>query len=106
MLCGWLLVLAVIVGSVGPSMRAIGHGDKLVHVTAYLTLSIWFGGIYRPARYPVVAACLLTLGGGIELVQGLLPWRSMELADMVANTAGVGVGMVLSWLALGSWCQW
>jgi hypothetical protein len=30
----------------------------------------------------------------------------MELADMVANCAGVAVGIVLSWIALGSWCQW
>jgi hypothetical protein len=28
---------------------AIGHGDKLIHLTAYLTLALWFGGVYRPA---------------------------------------------------------
>src|SRR5580765_2080279 len=104
--CGCLLVLAVVVGSVGPSVPAIGHGDKVVHLAAYLILALWFGGVYRPARYPVVIACLLALGGGIELVQGLLPWRSMELADMAANTTGVAAGILLSWVALGSWCQW
>jgi VanZ family protein len=107
MVGGVALVLAVIVGSVGPALPPLmGHSDKLVHLGAYLTLAVWFGGVCRPARYPIVAACLLVLGGGIELVQGLLPYRSMELADMAANTTGVATGILLSWVALGSWCQW
>jgi VanZ family protein len=101
-----VIVLGVIAGSVGPPMNPMGHHDKVMHGTAYLILALWFGGVYRPARYVVVAACLLALGGGIELVQGLLPYRSMELTDMGANSVGVVVGLILSWLALGSWCQW
>lgn len=106
LLCGAALVVAVIIGSVGPPVQPLGHSDKLTHLTAYLILAVWFGGVYRPARYMLVAACLLALGGGIELVQGLLPYRSMELADMGANCAGVVAGIGLSWMALGSWCQW
>jgi VanZ family protein len=103
---GILLVLAVILGSVAPSVRAPLGNDKLTHLTAYLALAVWFGGVYRPARYPWVAAALLALGGGIELVQGMLSYRSMEIADMVANSIGVIAGILLSWILLGSWCQW
>jgi VanZ family protein len=103
---GLLLVATVIIGSLGPPIRMqAAHGDKIIHLTAYLFLALWFGGIYRPARYPIVAAGLVALGGAIELVQGTLPYRSMELADAAANTVGVVAGIVLSWLALGSWCQ-
>jgi VanZ family protein len=103
---GILLVLAVVVGSVAPSARAPLGNDKLTHLTAYLALAVWFGGVYRPGRYPWVAAALLALGGAVELVQGRLAYRSMEIADMVANSVGVLTGIVLSWTLLGSWCQW
>jgi hypothetical protein len=36
----------------------------------------------------------------------MLSYRSMEVADMVANTIGVLAGILLSWTLLGSWCQW
>ena len=103
---GILLVLAVVIGSLAPSVRAPLGNDKLSHLSAYLGLAIWFGGVYRPARYPWVAAALLALGGAIELAQGMLKYRSMEMADMVANTIGVLAGILLSWILLGSWCQW
>jgi VanZ family protein len=103
---GLALVLAVLAGSLGPGVHVFVRNDKVVHLSAYLILALWFGGVYRPARYPVVAACLLALGGGIELMQGLLPYRSMELADMVANATGVCTGILLSWVLLGTWCQW
>ena len=103
---GILLVLAVVIGSLAPSVRAPLGNDKLSHLSAYLALAIWFGGVYRPAHYPWVAGALLALGGAIELVQGMLKYRSMEMADMLANTVGVLAGILLSWVLLGSWCQW
>jgi hypothetical protein len=103
---GVILVAGVIFGSLLPSVSAPVGNDKLMHLCAYLALAVWFGGVYRPARYPWVAAGLLALGGGIELVQGRLSYRSMELDDMVANAAGVVAGIALSWTLLGSWCQW
>jgi hypothetical protein len=103
---GVILVAAVIFGSLLPSVSAPLGNDKLTHLGAYLALAIWFGGVYRPARYPWVAAGLLLLGGGIELAQGMLSYRSMELKDMMANAVGVVAGIALSWSILGSWCQW
>ena len=103
---GVILVAAVIFGSLLPSASAPLGNDKLTHLCAYLALAIWFGGVYRPARYPWVVAGLLLLGGGIELAQGMLSYRSMELKDMMANAVGVVAGIMLSWSILGSWCQW
>jgi VanZ family protein len=103
---GVLLVAAVLVGSLGPGVHVFVRNDKIVHLSAYLILAVWFGGVYRPARYPVVMACLLALGGSIELLQGLLPYRTMDARDMMANATGVFTGMLLSWAVLGTWCQW
>jgi VanZ family protein len=103
---GMLLVLGVLVGSLGPGVRILMHSDKVVHLSSYLLLALWFGGVYRPSRYPFVIAGLLALGGGIELIQGMLPYRTMDIFDMLANTIGVCTGMLLSWALLGRWCQW
>ena len=104
---GGILVVLVIAGSLGPAMSVIGaRSDKLMHLVAYLVLAVWFGGVYRPARYPLLAAGLLVLGAVMEVAQGMLPYRSMELADALANAAGVLAGIVLCWTMLGSWCQW
>jgi VanZ family protein len=103
---GVIFVAAVVVGSLMPSVSTPVGNDKAMHLCAYLALAVWFGGVYRPARYPWVAAGLLALGGAMELAQGMLTYRSMELDDMLANAAGVAAGIVLSWSLLGSWCQW
>jgi VanZ family protein len=103
---GLLLVAVVVAGSLGPARNVDFTGnDKALHLVVYLGLALWFGGVYRPARYPLVAATLLGLGLVLEIVQSQVG-RSMEVADMAANAGGVLAGIALSWVALGSWCQW
>jgi VanZ family protein len=104
--CGALLAALVIAGSLAP-LRGFALGnDKAAHLCAYLVLALWFGGVYRPRRYPAVAAALVALGLAVELLQGQIGYRRMDVADMGANAAGVLTGITLAWLALGSWCQW
>jgi glycopeptide antibiotics resistance protein len=53
----------------------------------------WFCGLYRPLRVRAFyAAGFIAMGIALEFVQGWLGYRSFEVADMVANTAGVGLG--------------
>ena len=46
---GWLLIGAVIVGSLLPAraVTAVGVNDKLVHAGAYFVLMVWFAGFCR-----------------------------------------------------------
>jgi VanZ family protein len=96
----WILaMLGVIVGSLIPldlpeSMPL--PGDKLQHLAAYALLALLAMLSYRPLRWALAAAvAMVALGIAIELVQYLLPWRLFEWLDILANTAGVALGMAL-----------
>lgn len=94
---GWCLVAAVVYLSVGHTSLApnVSNGDKIGHFAAYGALSLWFLQLFRrtPQR---VAACigLIALGVGLECVQALLPYRSFDPMDMLANACGVALGWV------------
>lgn len=104
---GWLLVAAVIVGSLipGPALDTVAVNDKFMHAGAYFILMLWFAGFYRRAAYPFIAAVLLALGLGLDLLQRLTETRSFDWYDVAMNCTGVVVGLVVSWLLLGGWCQ-
>jgi VanZ family protein len=76
------LTCCVVVGSLlpaaSPALQAIGRlhiNDKILHFTAYLTLS----------SLPV-----------LEAGQHFSPGRAVELNDLLANAAGVATGVLLS----------
>jgi hypothetical protein len=48
---------------------------------------------------------LLVLGIGLDLLQLLTETRLFEWYDVAMNATGVAVGLVLSVLLLGGWCQ-
>src|SRR5436305_12007387 len=86
------LVLLVIWLSLTPSPIEIPveQGDKLGHLSAYGTLMFWFAQLEarRPTRL-MYALGFVSLGVGLEFVQGMTDYRVFEVADMVANTTGV-----------------
>jgi hypothetical protein len=61
--------------------------------------------LYRRSIYPVIAAVLLGLGLALDGLQTLTATRSFDWYDVAMNTAGVLAGLILSWSALGGWCQ-
>ena len=65
-------------------------GDKLGHFAGYCVLMFWFAQLY--ARRLPYAAGFIAMGVALELAQGRLGYRSLELYDMLANTAGVLLG--------------
>ncbi len=86
---------------VGSEVSA-GHLDKLVHVCEYLLFAWLLANALqasevngpRPAR---VAFLLATAYGAfLELLQGFVPWRSMDLLDAAVNAAGAAAGAWLS----------
>lgn len=96
---GAVLVLAVVVVCVipePPDPVAVRQSDKLYHVLGYALLAGWSVQLFAPpALWPRLLGLLL-LGVALEGVQALLPWRSAEALDALANAVGVGLGALLA----------
>lgn len=107
---GWLLVLATINESLQTQVWEVAEvlpSDKAMHFTGYFLLTTWFAGLARRSRYLVVGACLLALGGGLEIAQGLMhAGRTADWYDMLANTLGVCAALGVAALGFGNWMVW
>lgn len=97
---GLTLGLAVIIGwlTLTTSAPTAPDGppgiDKLYHGIAFAALVLPSATLAR-TRVAWGAACLVVLyGGGIEIVQSMVG-RNAELADFVADIAGVAIGLLL-----------
>lgn len=99
----FLLGLFLMPGNRIPS-PGIGHLDKLFHFLVFFilySLAFWENAQYRSSstftRWSIRMAVLSILFGLlIELIQGsALIQRSFELADLLADSAGVLAGMLM-----------
>jgi VanZ family protein len=100
----WFAALgATVIGELLPGnsmpmrwVAATHINDKTLHFTAYAVLAFLpvFG--YRMRRGIPVAASMILLGVVLEFAQRLVPSRSFEVADMMANALGVLTGMTLA----------
>jgi len=94
--------IAVIVGSLLPSSSLAIHtldrlpiGDKVEHTAMYALLA-FLPALYERLRVVVGAAAgALALGVGLEFAQLLSGWRNFEIGDMIADGAGVCLGLAL-----------
>jgi VanZ family protein len=101
-----LMVLVVIVASLTPGTQGpdMGQLDKLGHFLAYAALAAWFGGLVARGRYWAVALYLALLGIGLEVLQEAVALnRTGDPRDVLANVAGIGAGLWLSWWRTGGW---
>ena len=83
-----LLTLVCLIPLSGPAFE-INNIDKLYHFSAYLILAFVFErGFVHLFKYGGV---LMLIGYGIlvEFAQGQTEFRTMSIADIVANSAGV-----------------
>lgn len=99
----WTLTLvAVCVGELLPDhaapikMLAYLHiGDKIQHFTAYAALA-FLPALHERMRVLVATALgLVLLGVLLEFCQTLSVGRFFDPGDMMANTAGVSIGLAL-----------
>ena len=95
--------------SLAPDLPDTGvpNGMKIGHVLAYAWLMLWFAQIYRlnAVRY-AGALTFCTMGIGLEYVQGLTDYRGFEYSDMLTNSAGVGIGLLLSHTRFQNTLRW
>jgi VanZ family protein len=78
--------------------------DKLQHVLGHGALSAYATMLFAPARMRLVAALgLLLYGMGIEAAQaGWTSSREGDVADVVANAAGILLGQCVAFTRLSS----
>ena len=95
----------LVVGSLRSAPPGAEHfSDKTLHGVAF-SIFAWLAvraiRFVRPA-WPVSRVLLAgflassALGGGLELWQGLLPYRDSEFLDFVADAIGAAIAMLLT----------
>ncbi len=99
---GAALLALVTIGSLTPvsipslGTPAIPHLDKLIHFSAYALLAAWYLAVFpMPKARLLVPAALLTVGLGIEWLQGMTGYREADLIDAAANLSGILVAPLL-----------
>jgi VanZ family protein len=106
---GWMLVLAIITLSLMPAPPHLNleQGDKLGHFAAYGLTTLWFAQSYtaRPERIRLVIG-MVALGIAIEYAQRATGYRSFEIADMLADATGAGLGWLAAPPRLPNFLSW
>jgi VanZ family protein len=102
---GWGLIVSVVTLSLMPKppISQVLGSDKLAHGLAYLVLMNWFVLLYARSAEMRLALLFIGMGVTLELLQGLTPERSFELADMLADGTGVMLGWLLARAVDGDW---
>jgi len=105
-IAGWLLVAFITLSCLEPPRYVpdLHVSDKLEHAGAFFSLTVWFGGLVRRRRYPVLGLWMLLFGAGIELAQGAMGWgRDMDVWDFAADAVGVAFALGAIYGGLGMW---
>ena len=92
-------VLLVIYLSLTPDPVDIGQpeGIKFDHVIAYGWLMMWFAQLHRAlGRRLMFAAAFCALGIALEYMQEMTAYRHFAYLDMLFDSAGVAIGLVLA----------
>lgn len=103
---GWILIVATVVGSLGPSLPQMGvkMSDKVLHFLGYFGLTMWFAGLYPRGRLWVIGLCFFFLGALLEVMQGTLTRnREMDVHDLMMNTLGIATAVAVALLGLREW---
>lgn len=79
------------------SLSAVAAMDKIVHILVF-ALTVWaVGRVAAPLRrFPIGWVAILALAHGalIELIQAAMPTRSASGWDLLADAAGIALGLV------------
>jgi VanZ family protein len=95
-------ILIVSIGSLLPddsapikALSELPFSDKMEHFVAYAFLA-FLPAIHERLRWIAVAAvAVIALGIGLEFCQLYSGWRAFEIADVIADTFGVCVGLAI-----------
>jgi VanZ family protein len=101
------MIAGVVVLSLIPVEVDLKDSDKLAHFLAYGSLTLWFGMIFPSGIAQLgIALAFCAMGVGVEFLQGLTGYRTMEVADMIANAMGAALGWGLAQTPLKHALAW
>ena len=90
------LILVAVLSLMPVPETAVNVSDKVMHFVVYFILSAGFMVLIRHQSNIVkVAIGLVFYGVALEFLQGLTGYRMFEFLDMVANSSGVIVGLMV-----------
>lgn len=100
LIIGWLLVATVCYLSLTPKPPKVDLGieffDKISHFIAYAGMMGWFVQLYQKRGTRIYYALgFIGMGISIEILQGMGRVRMFEYADMLANSLGVVVILLI-----------
>ncbi|MFG6447248.1 VanZ family protein [Roseateles sp. BYS180W] len=106
-LCFVLMVLGIATLAFMPHPpREVDTGwDKANHILAFLALAAAGRLAWRQRALPLVVL-LLAYGVLIELVQARIPGRSADPQDVVADSVGIALGLLLAAAATAVLRRW
>ena len=101
---GYAMLALVAYVSLIPVTIDVADSDKLLHLVTYFLLSAFFTTLVQNARrlWRVVPGLIL-FGVLIEILQGLTGYRYLEIMDMLANSLGVLVGVLVRLTPVPVW---
>ena len=73
--------------------QPLSHSDKVNHFFTFFVFAILEKFAFQ-SSFAITSCSALGFGAFIELVQAFLPYRSAELADLVADLLGTATGII------------
>jgi len=82
--------------SPGSGLMAVGSWDKLAHFLTYSVFAVLAYGVVKSHKaHLLVCLAIILYSGLMEVGQYFVPGRSMSAYDLLANTLGVLLGVLL-----------
>jgi VanZ family protein len=110
LLLGWLLILAAWVGSLMPAhiLHPVARiPDKVQHAAVYLSMTLWFAGLYPKRVLWRIALAFFLMGCAVEVAQGVFTsTRDMDWHDVIANSTGIVLAVTIASVGLAGWAAW
>jgi len=104
---GALLVVLAIVACLVPGHeipKSFELNDKVSHLVGHGALALYFAGLVPRRSWWKIFVFLLLLGIAIEFAQYYMHvGREGDPRDVLANSLGVIIGLLLGWFGLARW---
>jgi VanZ family protein len=101
------LAIFVCLVPVGDIPTAFNWNDKVSHMLGHAALAAYFSGLVARRSWWKVCVALIALGIAIEIAQYFVhAGRQADPLDVLANSCGTLLGLLLGWIGLARWPDW